>query len=70
MYMVGGGNSRVQRGCKPYPGATRWMTPSKPVRQPKPPFHVDSMLIFKAAIAIGFFAELVIGLNFVALWLS
>lgn len=33
MYMVGGGRSRVHRGNKPYPGATRFMTPS----MPKPP---------------------------------
>ena len=32
MYMVGGGCERVQRGNKPYPGATRWMTPPKEKR--------------------------------------
>lgn len=32
MYMVGGGHERVQRGNKPYPGATRWMTPPKEKR--------------------------------------
>jgi hypothetical protein len=33
MYMVGGGHERVQRGNKPYPGATRWMTLPK-VKEP------------------------------------
>lgn len=33
MYMVGGGNGRVHRSDKPYPGATRFMAPS----MPKPP---------------------------------
>lgn len=67
MYMVGGGNSRVQRMNQPYPGATRWMEPSRPV---KTGVYIDWNMVWNVAAAIVCFGVLVFLLNIAALALG
>ena len=62
MYMVGGSPGRVHRGNKPYPGAKRFMQPSKVKR----PF--DWRLAGEMVMAVLYFGGLIFALQVIALY--
>jgi hypothetical protein len=65
MYMVGGENARIYRGCKPRKNTRRWMTPSRPVKIRQP---FDWAKVGDAAMAICSFGALIFALQVIALY--